>query len=108
MPDFATFRDTLLDRLLTLAEEQWTEHRDTAVNDGRAFLEKTEADLMRWTALLEAEALTPDDFTWLVQGKRDLAELEGLRQAGLALARVDRFRSSLLDTIVGTAFDVFL
>lgn len=108
MPDFTEFRDTLLDRLLTLAEEQWTEHRNAAVNDGRAFLEKTEADLARWTALLEAEALTPEDFTWLVQGKRDLVELEGLRQAGLALARLDRFRSSLLDTVVGTAFDVFL
>ena len=57
---------------------------------------------------MEAEELTPDDFTWLVQGKRDLAEMEGLKQAGIALARVDRFRSSLLDTVVGTAFDVFL
>lgn len=108
MPDFATFRDTLLDRLRDLVEDQWADHRDAALTDGRAFLAATEADLTRWTALLEEGALTPEDFTWLVQGRRDLAEMAALQQAGLALARLDRFRASLLDTVVGTAFDVFL
>ena len=37
-----------------------------------------EADLARWTALLESGDLTPADFTWLVQGKRDLSEVEAL------------------------------
>lgn len=108
MPDFDAFRDTLLDRLRALVETEWADHRDAAFGDGRAFIENTEADLARWAALLEAGALTPEDFTWLVQGRRDLAEMEGLKQAGLTLARLDRFRASLLDTVVGTAFDVFL
>ncbi len=108
MADFDTFRDTLLDRLKALAVDQWTDVKDAAVSDGLAFVTKTEADLVRWTNLLAADALTPEDFTWLVQGKRDLVEMESLKQLGLGLAQLDRFRSSLLDTVVGTAFDVFL
>ncbi len=108
MPDFDAFRETLRERLRALVEEQWSDYRDAALGDGRAFIENTEADLARWTALLEEGTLTPEDFTWLVQGRRDLAEMEGLKQAGLTLARLDRFRIALLDTVVGTAFDVFL
>lgn len=108
MPDFDLFRDTLLERLRALVEEQWAEVREAALDDGRAFLAATEEDLARWTALLDEGALTPEDFAWLVQGKRDLAEMEALRQAGLSLVRLDRFRASLIDTVVGTALDVFL
>ena len=108
MPDCTLFRETLFDRLRALAEDEWTEVASAALDDGRAFVATAEADLARWAALLEAGDLTPEDFTWLVQGKRDLAELEALKQAGLGLARLDRFRASLLDTVVGTAFDVFL
>ncbi len=108
MPGFDTFRDTFLDRLRAIALDEWAEVRDAALGDGLAFVDQAEADLVRWTELLAAGALTPEDFTWLVQGKRDLAELESLKQLGLGLARLDRFRSALLDTLVGTAFDVFL
>lgn len=108
MPDFSAFRTTLLDRLKVLAQEEWAAHRDDALSDGRAFLAATEADLERWTALLEEGVLTPEDFAWLVEGRRDLVEMEALQRAGLSLARLDRFRASLLDTVVGTALDVFL
>jgi hypothetical protein len=43
-----------------------------------------------------------------VQGKKDLAELEALEQAGLALARLDRFRTDLVHLVVDTAFGVFV
>ncbi len=108
MADFDAFVSTFLDRLKALALDEWADVRDAAVGDGLAFVEKTEADLARWTGLLGEGSLTPEDFTWLVQGKRDLAELESLKQLGLGLARLDRFRAGLLDTVVGTAFDVFL
>lgn len=108
MADFDTFVSTFRDRLKALALAEWDDVRDAAVGDGLAFVEQSKADLARWTMLLEDGALTPEDFTWLVQGKRDLVEMESLKQLGLGLARLDRFRSSLLDTVVGTAFDVFL
>ena len=108
MPSFDEFRDALFDQLKTLAQDESAAFGEAVLADGQAFVAKSEADLMRWTAALEAEILTPQDFTWLVQGKRDLAEMEALKQAGLGLARLDRLRTAMLDAVVGTAFNTFL
>jgi hypothetical protein len=43
-----------------------------------------------------------------VQGKKDLAELEALEQAGLSLARLEEFRNTLVGLVIDTAFTVFL
>jgi hypothetical protein len=37
-----------------------------------------------------------------------LDRVQALKQAGLGLVRVDQFRSSLIDLVIGTAFKVFL
>ena len=43
-----------------------------------------------------------------MKGKKDLARMETLKQAGLAAVEVDKFRNALVDHIVGTARTVFL
>src|SRR5215475_7497251 len=104
MADFAHFLEELTVKLSALAEQQWTAYRDAAISDGTAFVDKIKADLERWSQLLASGALSKDDFAWLVQGKKDLAELEGLEQAGLALARLDQFRTDLINLVIDTAF----
>lgn len=106
MADFDRFLELLRENLKALVREHWGEVRDAALRDGRAFVEATRADLERWLGLLADGALTHEDFEWLVQGKRDLAELEALKLAGLAKVRLDQFRSSLVDLVVRTAFQV--
>jgi hypothetical protein len=106
MIDVERFFEQLKANLAVLVEEQWREHRDAALHDGRAFVQTARADLERWLRLLEEGALTREDFAWLVQGKKDLAELEALKQAGLASARLDRFRMALVDTVIGTALRI--
>jgi hypothetical protein len=108
MADFSHFLEELTAKLTELAEQQWMAYRDAAINDGTAFVEKIKADLERWSQLLASGALSKDDFAWLVQGKKDLAELEALEQAGLALARLDQFRTDLINLVVDTAFSVFV
>ncbi len=108
MSKFDDFLKALKDGIKELAEESWKEYQQSAVKDGSAFVEKTKEDLERWTKLLANGDLTPKDFEWLVKGKKDLAELEALKQAGLALARLDQLRNSLIDLVVGTAFKIFL
>ena len=46
--------------------------------------------------------ITTSTIEFLVKGKQDLAEMEALKQAGLALVRVDQFRNSLVDLVIGT------
>ena len=108
MPDFKDFLDTLAERISSLAVGSLKDFKAAITKDGKAFVEKAKADLERWTTLLADGQLTKDDFEWLVQGKKDLAELAALKQAGLAKARLDKFRNSLIEVVVGTAVEKFL
>lgn len=98
-PNFRAFWKGLRDELRRLVESSWREYRDAALKDGDAFFRKTREDLERWAALLAKGQLTADEVTWLVRGKKDLATLAALEQAGLALAARDRFRDGLLDLL---------
>lgn len=106
--DFDTFirqvKEALRDRLAS----DWPAYRSALFQIGDGFVDRTRSDMARWTGLLSTGALTRDDFEWLVFGRRELAELEALRLAGLSLAQIDRFRAALVETIVGTAFRHFL
>lgn len=108
MATFGDFIESLKTEVIKFAESSWDTYKNAAISDGNAFIEKTKADLERWTKMLAQGDLTRDDFEWLIVGKKDLAELETLKQAGLAKATLDKFTNGLIDTIVNTAFKVFL
>jgi len=108
MPDFDEFLKVLRANLEDAVRKGWGEHREAAVRDGKSFIEKAKGDLERWTMLLAEGRLTQDDFRWLLQGKKDLAVLEVLKQEGLARVELDRFRNTLIDVIVKTAIMVYL
>jgi hypothetical protein len=104
MATFNEFWEQLKKELVEFAEYSWTDYKSAAISDGSAFLEKTKTDIERWTEMLAKGKLTRDDFEWLLVGKKDLAELEALKQAGVAKIALDRFINGLIDTIVSTAF----
>jgi hypothetical protein len=103
---FDDFLEALKIGLTDLAEQHWRAYREEIVHDGRAFAESLRLDLERWAQLARDGSLTPEDFAWLVQGKRDLAEMTALRASGLTQARLDRLRAGLVDTVIGTALRV--
>lgn len=107
MATFDDFWKTLKEGLEALAVKNWKEVKGAAVADGTAFFDKTKADLERWTKLLAAGELTKDDFEWLIAGKKDLAEMQALKQAGLAQVRLERFQNALISLVIDTAFDTF-
>lgn len=108
MPSFEEFVDALSKRLELLAAETWKEHREAAIADGVAFVERRREDLRRWTQQLARGDLSREEFVFLVGAKRDVARMTALERAGLALAGREKFRRAVVDTVVGTAFDVFL
>jgi hypothetical protein len=108
MADFDDFLDVLQDELVALAQSHLDDVREAAVSDGRQFLDESKEDLKRWTRLLEQGALSEDEFRSLVEGKKDLARMTALKQAGLAAVEIDRFRDALVERIVGAATRVFL
>lgn len=108
MSTFEEFSKTLKIELSEFAEYSWKSYKTEAVKDGKAFLDKSNTDLERWTNLLASSDLTPDDYEWLLTSKKDLAELVALKRKGLTKVALDRFTNGLIDTIVATAFKTFL
>lgn len=104
MPDFNDFINTLKVDLSDLAHQFGDDVKTELVNDGKAFAIKSKNDLERWMTELVNGSLSQDDFEWLVKGKKDLAEMEALKQKGLALAKIDKYRMALLDTVISSAF----
>jgi len=105
MPNFDDFIDTLKDNLIGLTKKYGDDIKDELITDGKAFAEETREDLEDWTQKVAEGELTQDDLEWLIHGKKDLAEMEALKQKGLAKAKIDRYRNAMLETVVGTVFD---
>ena len=108
MSNFDDFVDTIENNVEELAKKTLKGFKEEAITDAKAFLEASKEDLQRWTKLLARDDLSQDDFEWLVMGRKDVVELHVLKQSGLAIVRLDRFKNALLDLVIDTAFDVFL
>lgn len=108
MSKFDEFVDAVLNGAKDLAKQVFDGFEDSAKEDAKAFLEKSEADLKRWTKLLAVKEITERDFADLVHAKKALAEIHALTQAGVALTKLERFRSGLIDLVIDTAFKVFI
>jgi len=107
MAGFDDFLKALKDGLKQLVTDTVQDFKQAATKDGEAFLANARTDLETWTKALAKGELSKEEFEWLLKGQKDLAEMVALKQAGLGLVRVDQFRSSLIDLVVGTAFKIF-
>lgn len=101
--DFEAFVGELKKAVRAYARDNWDEFRKAATSDGLAFVDAVRADLERWTRLVASGDLTPDEFAFLLEAKKDLAEVTALKQLGLAKARRDRFVNGLAEVVVGAA-----
>ena len=107
MPTFNDFVSTLKNDLLDFAKENLEEYKDEILKDGARFVEKAKSDLERWTEGLATGALSKSDFEFLLKGKKDLAQMEALKQLGLSKIRITKITNSIIDVIVGSAFKTF-
>jgi hypothetical protein len=108
MASFDDFMEAIKDGAKDLAKDIFHGFENEARDDAKAFLEKTKQDIQRWTKLLAQGDLTEQDFSDLIQAKKALAEIHALRQTGVALTKLERFRSGLINLVIDTAFDLFL
>lgn len=108
MPNFTDFIDTLKNDLLDFTKENLEEYKNELLKDGTQFVEKIKSDLERWTDGLASGVLSPKDFEFLLKGKKDLAEMEALKQLGLSKIRITKIFNSLTNVIAGSAIKTFL
>ncbi len=102
--------DTFLNEVLAILKEQIEENlpsiREAILKSGKEFILKSRKDLGRWNAMLAAGAITAEEYGWLVEARVSVAELNALKATGLALARIDDVRLSLIRSITGAALGV--
>ena len=108
MKTFVEFWAQLLLNVESFAAENWNDLKQEAVEDSKKFLTEVKDDVQRWMPLLVEGELTADDLTWLIKGKRDLAQLNYLKIKGLAKPELDKFFDGLLQTILSTAFKTII
>jgi len=108
MPTFNDFVSALKTDLLDFAKVNFEEYKDELLKDGTLFIEKAKSDLERWTEGLASGALSKDDFEFLLKGKKDLAQMETLKQLGLSKIRITKITNGIIDVVVGSAFKTFL
>jgi hypothetical protein len=108
MSNFDEFIKSVKEGSKALAKEVFDGFEQEASEDAKAFLDKSKVDLQRWTKLLANSELNEQDFSDLVQAKKALAEIHALRQAGVALTKLERFRSGLINLIIDSAYKAFL
>jgi hypothetical protein len=106
MFNFNNFLKELRAGAVEIAKKESSEYLKEAKGDCQDFLNSVKADLKRWTKLLAEGKLTKEDYQFLVKGKKDLAEMNALTEAGLASIRIDRIRIALIDLIINAAFKV--
>lgn len=100
--NFDTIFSTLKDGVFDLAKNSLNDFVSQAQADGTSVLNSMKRNLQKWTTQLANKEMSVDDFSDLVLGQKDLLELVALKQAGLALIRIDQFRTDLLNLVVST------
>ena len=102
--DFQEMIGNLKEDIVTLAEVSLKRFANEAKADALQLVDSMRDKLVRWTALLASGDLTTEDFEWLVNSQKSLAEMHALKEAGLAAIRIDQFKNSVLNLIVDTVF----
>jgi hypothetical protein len=72
------------------------------ISDATAFLNKTKDDLQTWAIQFERGEIDADDLEYLLDMKRDIAQMQALKRKGIAKIRLNELQNQML-SIVTTA-----
>jgi hypothetical protein len=106
MPSFNTDAalSTTLEKSKELANTLFKKFVNQAVSDTKSFLQSSKEGIARAGLLFAEGKIDRDDFEDLILGKKDLAQMHALKQAGLASATIDTFTNGVLQILVDAAF----
>ncbi|MEJ0046830.1 MAG: hypothetical protein WDN04_12490 [Rhodospirillales bacterium] len=93
--------------IATVAKNAFAGYVNEAKSDAEAFLAAAKADLQTWTVQLAAGTIDRGDLTDYLKADATLAQMAALTAAGIAEADLQRFRDTLIDTVVSAAVATF-
>lgn len=102
MVDFNEAFASLEAGVVTLAKGTLSEYVKQATSEGQAALNQMKGNLELWSKQLANGDMDENDLKFLIQGRKELTEMRGLKQLGIAQIQLDKFKGGLVDLIVST------
>ena len=100
--DFQPVLNTLKEEVINLAKTDVQNYVNEAKADGLKLVDSLKTDIQSWGIQLAEGKMSADDVEFLVMAKKELIEMNALKQKGLALIKVDEFKNSILQLVVKT------
>ncbi|RYX85129.1 hypothetical protein EON73_03025 [bacterium] len=104
--DFANLFQELRSNVTTLAANTVKDYAVAATVDGEQILNQLKEQLQLWIKQIEEGKLSKEDFEYNILSGKDLMTMVSLKQKGLALIEIDRFRNSVYKIITETIRNV--
>jgi len=100
--DFQAILATLKVGVTGLATTTVHNYLNEAKADGLKMVDSLKADIQTWGQELAAGKMSADDVEFLVMAKKEVIEMNALKQVGLGMVKVDEFKNGILKLIVKT------
>ncbi|MFK7772424.1 MAG: hypothetical protein AB8F94_09800 [Saprospiraceae bacterium] len=108
LPRFRNIMKELSGNVDDLTKLTVRKYQKDAKRDAGKMIKGMKRDLRRWTRMLEKGDLTTQDFEFLVKSNVDSAKMSALESSGIALIRLQAYRTSLFNLIIDTVFGLAL
>ena len=100
--DYQAVLVTLKDGVTNLATTNVQNYLNEAKTDGLKLVDSLKTDIQSWGQELAAGKMSANDVEFLVMAKKELIQMNALKQVGLGQVKVDEFKNSILHLIVKT------
>lgn len=108
MSKWTEYVDAVRSGAAALAKGAVKDFASEITDDAEAFARRSKADIERWIKMLAKHEISKTEFSDLIHGLKSLAAMNALKQAGLAVTKIQRLRDQIIDLIVEKAFEVLL
>ena len=95
--------DKIIFDLGQYARDKFPEYAEGFVKDIKKFLEKEGSTIERWVNGIKDKVLKKEEFFYLLKGKKDVLELEILKQTGIAVLTAERMKNDILGLLSNAA-----
>jgi len=93
--------------LLIFAKENSIRNKELLLKDGISFIKEVEEDLKRWMGALVSGKLGKNDFEFMLKGKKHLAKMEALKEAGFANDIISKSANGIIYTTINSVTKMF-
>ena len=101
--DFSSLFSKLEEGAVDAAKNVAINALQEAAKDAVEFVKMATPSITRYLMLLMKSEISQEEFKSLIMGLKDLAQLAGLTQAGLAAIEIEATRNAILKTVTSIA-----